>query len=187
MRKAEAEGEAEGRAAAAQDIAASSADTESRLEDLRAQLEGFRQQAETHCGRVEREVRGERGGGRSPCVGCGGVSVPMWWGRGKSLPTRVSGVCVCGCKFVRGACQCRHQRGDDLFMRCPVSMETGWSGCPCLAHRCETPHLTHPICSLSGSESRYKPWMLSCRMCGRRSRRPCPGKATRGPRPPSGS
>jgi hypothetical protein len=50
------EGEAEGRAAVAEDIARSSAETEARLEELRSQLEGFRQQADEHCGRVERQV-----------------------------------------------------------------------------------------------------------------------------------
>ena len=56
VRKAEVEGAAEGRAAVAEDIARSSAEAEARLEELRSQLEGFRQQADEHCGRVERQV-----------------------------------------------------------------------------------------------------------------------------------
>ena len=56
MKKADAEGETEGREAASADILRLNAETDAKLEELRSVLESYRQQADEHCGRLEREV-----------------------------------------------------------------------------------------------------------------------------------
>jgi hypothetical protein len=89
VKKAEVDGESEGRESVAAEIARLNVETDAKLEELRAILDSYKHQADEHCGRVEAEV-GE-GSVSSPVVKCS--SLPG--NAARSLSSKQKGIPRC--------------------------------------------------------------------------------------------